>query len=92
MLTMIFGAIGFVRNSWVGKAVAIAFAVASAFFIIRRSGYKAAQADQKDADMEFGEDIRSKDNDAKIKAIREVGDLSHDDLSERMRGKGRLRD
>jgi hypothetical protein len=45
---MVLGAFSFLRNSWIGKAVAAGIALIAAFLFIRRSGYKAAEAKERE--------------------------------------------
>ena len=58
----------------------------------KRAGRKGEAAEQAAADMEFGEDIRDRAHEAKEQARKDTSGMSHDDIAERLRAKGRLRD
>ena len=58
MPIFLLSAFGWLKNSWLGKAVAIAGAVLMALWLARRSGAKAAQAQEQIRKAEAAQDMK----------------------------------
>lgn len=94
LLGLLATAWGFLRQLTWREILAGAVTLGMAFLYIlgRRQGASKARREQAEADMELSEQIRDRADEAKQKAARDVGALDHDELVERMRARGRLRD
>jgi len=91
-MPFILAAFGWLRNSWLGKALAAAFAVLAAVFLIYRKGKSDARREQETENLENYIDTGRHANEARQKAAREVGALTDDELNDRLRRRGNLRE
>ena len=92
LIPMALAGFNWLKDSWVGKAVAILLFLAGGWYVAKRQGAKAEQAAQAAADMEFGADIKERADATKKQVTADVADMSHADLVKRLRAKGGLRD
>ena len=91
-LLPLIGAFNFLKNSWLGKALAIAGGIFMALFLARRSGRKAAEAKQERINLEAHIETGKRANKAADAARAVGGDLSDDELHDKLRKTSRLRD
>jgi len=92
MMGFVISAIGFVRNSWIGKAlVAVAGLLITALWIFN-AGERKQKRKQKIANLEEHIDVRDRADSAADAARKVGGTLSDDELAVRLRKHGALRD
>ncbi len=92
MLTFLLPTLSFLRNSWIGKALAIAGGVLMAVLLIFSAGKRAQRRKQKLANLEGYIHARKRADKAADQTARDLDGISDDDLNQRLRDHGRLRD
>ena len=92
MISFLLGAVGFVRNSWVGRALAVAGGALVAVLLVFSAGKRAQRQRQKIANLEGYINARKTADKAADEIARDLDGISDDDLNRRLRRAGRLRD
>lgn len=91
-MTFLLAAFGFLRNSWIGKVLAIAAAGAVAVLLVFSAGGRAQRRKQKITNLEGYIDVQKRVDRTAEEAARAVGAMSDDELNERLsRHPGALR-
>jgi hypothetical protein len=57
-MTFLFTALGWLKSSWIGKALAAAAAIAVGLMMVFSAGGRAQRREQKIADLEAGQDMK----------------------------------
>ncbi len=84
-MTFLLTAFGFLRNSWIGKALAIAGTVLMMVLLVFSAGGRAQRKKQKIANLENYVDVQKRVDQTLADAARAVGSISDDDLDDRLR-------
>ncbi len=85
-------AFAFLRNSWVGKALAFAGGALMIVLLVFSAGGRAQKKKQKIKNLEEYIDLRERADKTADKTIRDLDGISRDDLTRRLRKHGALRD
>ena len=85
-------AFGFIRDSWIGRALAAAVGVLVAVLLIFSAGKRAARKDQRLKNLEGWIDAKKSADKTADEIARGLDGISDDDLNRRLRDSGRLRD
>ncbi len=92
MLAFVMTAVGFVRNSWVGKVAIIIGGALIAVLFVFTAGKRAQRKDQKIANLENYVDVQERVDETLEDAARRVGAMSDDDLNDSLRKHGAFRE
>ena len=92
MFSFLFTAFGFLRNSWVGKVVAIAGGALMAVLVVYSAGGRAQKKQQKIKNLEEYIDLRERADETADQTLRDLDGISRDDLTSRLRKHGAIRD
>ena len=84
-MTFLLAAFGFLRNSWIGKALAWAGALIVMVLLIFSAGKRAQKKDQRISKLENYVDVQKRVDRTLEDAARLTGAISDDDLDERLR-------
>ena len=90
-MPFLLGLFSFVRNSWIGKALAIAGGVLMAVLLVFSAGKRAQRGKTKVANLENHIDIQARIDATKEDAARRVGVLSDDELDSKLSKHGAIR-
>jgi len=92
-MSFILAAFGFLRNSWIGRALAVAGGVLVAVLLIFSAGKRAQRREAKTARLEEYIDVRKRADKAADQVVRDLDGISDDELVVRLRDKfGAVRD
>ena len=89
ILLMIFG---FLRNSWVGKAVIFAGSALMFLLFVYFAGGRAQNKKQKIKNLEEYIDVRERADKVADETVQDLGSISRDDVHDRLRDHGAFRD
>ena len=92
MFGFLFTAFGFLRNSWVGKVVAIAGGALMAVLVVYSAGGRAQKKQQKIKNLEEYIDVRERADKVADKTVQDLDGISRDDVHKRLRDHGAFRD
>ena len=84
-MTFLLGAFGFLRTSWIGKALAIAGGVLMAVLLVFSAGGRAQRKKQKIKNLEEYIDLRERADKTADQTVRDLDGISDDDLNRRLR-------
>ena len=91
-MAFLFTAFTFLRNSWVGKALIVAGGVLMAVLLVFSAGGRAQKKKQKITNLEEYIDVRERADETADQTLRDLDDISRDDVTRRLRKHGALRD
>ena len=92
MFSCLFTAFGFLRNSWVGKVVAIAGGVLMTVLVVYSAGGRAQKKQQKIKNLEEYIDVRERADKVADETVQDLDGISRDDVHKRLRDHGAFRD
>ncbi len=84
-MTFLLTAFGFLRNSWIGKVLAIAGGVLMMVLLVFSAGGRAQRKKQKIANLENYVDVQKRVDQTLEDAARAVGAMSDDELNDSLR-------
>ncbi len=84
-MTFLLAAFGFLRNSWLGKVLAIAGGVLMAVLLVFSAGGRAQRKKQKIKNLEAYIDLRERADKTADQTARDLDGISDDDLDRRLR-------
>ncbi|MCH7522039.1 MAG: hypothetical protein IIB42_10130 [Candidatus Marinimicrobia bacterium] len=91
-MTFLLVAFDFLRNSWIGKALAIAGGILMAVLLVFSAGGRAQRKKHKIKNLEEYIDLHKRADKTADQTVRDMDGISDDDLNRRLRDRGRLRD
>ena len=84
-MTFLLAAFGFLRNSWIGKALAWAGALIVMVLLIFSAGGRSQRKKQKIKNLEKYIDLRERADETADQTTRDLDGISDDDLNRRLR-------
>ena len=84
-MTFLLAAFGFLRNSWIGKALIIAGGVLMAVLLVFSAGGRSQRKKQKIKNLEEYIDLRERADETADQTTRDLDGISDDDLNLRLR-------
>ena len=91
-MTLLLTVFGFLRNSWVGKALIIAGGALMAVLLVYTAGGRAQNKKQKIKNLEEYIDVRERADKVADKTVQDLDSISRDDVHKRLRKHGAFRD
>ncbi len=83
-MSFLLAAFGFLKNSWIGKALALAGGVVAAVLLVFAAGGRAQREKQKIKNLEQYIDLRKRADKTADQTARDLDGISDDDLDTRL--------